>query len=193
MILTSLIASMSLAATAAPATMTADESAAAQAAYREFASRYTPDGASCAPLTTYNSTGVALRQISRMDDLADFVGRAKLPALRVRTFGEPGDRAKMSPAERNAVDAAFTATLSDTADAGSKLVPPEVAPGLPRAGQAQSCKSTMSLSTPEIRGDVAFVAIGYNCGSLCGAGATFALIREQAGWRPLVAGMHWVS
>lgn len=50
----------------------------------------------------------------------------------------------------------------------------------------------LSLSSPAIRGDLAFVSVEWDC-VLCGHGVDYALRRRGGGWEIISENTRWVS
>ena len=50
----------------------------------------------------------------------------------------------------------------------------------------------LSLSSPAIHGDIAFVSLDFDC-VLCGHGVDYALRRRADGWKIISENIRWVS
>jgi hypothetical protein len=71
--------------------------------------------------------------------------------------------------------------LASSAPAESRISPEDVPAGLRLTGHA--CRHTITLSSPIVTGDIAFVEIGYVCGPYCGGAELIALRLHGGEWQ----------
>jgi hypothetical protein len=51
----------------------------------------------------------------------------------------------------------------------------------------------LSIGTPDIAGDIAFVEVNYLCAPRCGRGELYALERHRGSWRVIARAPSWIS
>lgn len=116
----------------------------------------------------------------------------------MRPSAAPGEWATRTPLDpdtaRPLTAALFNILLAS--DAPPRVVETVAGVTLPaglRLCGTERGQRALTLSSPVIRGDVAFVETGYVCGGLCGFGLLYALRRTETGWEIVSVVGTWVS